>query len=346
MVLTQREFGGGEPVTSSSFRLRAIILVLVALATVALFRWVWTSANFENESCVVANNAAWISVDWVSQPIDEATVAELAGDSASRSLRYLFPFTSYVKSDGSFSTSYAHAHEFISVFRKNNASTKLLAWIGVPIINNRRFGIHGWVDLSSEAERQYIAVSVAQLLEETGFDGVHLNVEHVENGDQNYLLLLRAVREAIRPNHILSVAGNDWAPAILDHFPVIGGYKWNDAYIRSVADQVDQMVIMTYDSLMPLPALYRLWMREQVRGISKGLIDSDVQLLFGLSTSRERTDTHFPEAENLRNGLAGICAGMSAAAGAGHRADGIAIYASWEAIQEDWRIWEAWLAGG
>jgi len=219
----------------------------------------------------------------------------------------------------------------------------LLAWVGIPVINDRRFGIHGWVDLADPKEREKIAEFAARSIDDYGFDGVHLNVEHVDNNDPNYLLLLEEVRKAIAPEHMLSVASNDWLPAGLNRIPIVGGYKWDGSYYRAVAARVDQIVTMTYDSFMPWPALYRLWLREQVIGISRSLSDSDVQLLIGVSVSRENTRTHHPKAENMQSGMSGVCAGIARTDNA---VQGIAVYAAWEANENDWQTWETWLVEG
>ena len=177
---------------------------------------------------------------------------------------------------------------------------------------------------------------------EADFDGVHLNVETVRDGDRSYLLLLEEVRDAIGPGRILSVAGSYWLPKALNELPFAEGFKWSGEYYGAVANQVDQIATMTYDSLMLHPVLYRLWLREQVRGIGRSLADSEVELLIGISVSRERTMTHRPSAENMESGLAGICAGLQ---GTKCKADGVTVYAAWEANESDWQIWETWLAG-
>ena len=99
---------------------------------------------------------------------------------------------------------------------------------------------------------------------------------------------------------------------------------------------------MTYDSAMPHPALYRLWLREQVKGIGTGLQASETEILVGVSVARENTFTHNPFAENLTNGLSGICAGLEHR-GQPHSVNGVAIYAAWDADEEDWQAWEDWL---
>jgi hypothetical protein len=258
-------------------------------------------------------------------------------------MRYLFPFTTYVKKDGSFSPSYTYATEFVSEFRRVNQETLLLAWIGVPLKNDGGLGIEGWVDLSNADARQEIIDFIVYLLDQVGFDGIHLNVETVRNFDPHYLTFLREVSEITGTSRILSIAGNDWKPTLLNKAPIVGGYKWSAGYYQAVASQVDQIAVMTYDSFAPHPALYRLWLREQVRGLTKSLRGSNVELLLGLSVSRERTTTHRPNAENMKNGLAGICAGLSPSLKQRHPASGIAVYASWEATPQDWQLWEDWL---
>jgi hypothetical protein len=321
---------------------RHLVLPLLVVGLAVLAFWAWVPAVTPGEACQMRNNAAWISVDWTSQPVDEAAVAELAQSASQRQLRNLFPFTSYMKEDGAWSQSYAYAAEFVSAYKRHNPDTKLLAWIGVPIVNERPFGIHGWVNLADQVERQRIVDFAITLVNEAGFDGVHLNVEHVDNGDPDFLLLLEEVREASGPDKMLSVAANDWLPASLNSLPEIGGYKWSDTYLRAVASHVDQIAMMTYDSLLPHAALYRLWLREQVGGIQRSLDGSEVEVLIGLSVSREETRTHSPQAENMGAGLAGACAGFARLPASGHNIEGVAIYAAWEADESDWRIWETW----
>jgi hypothetical protein len=107
---------------------------------------------------------------------------------------------------------------------------------------------------------------------------------------------------------------------------------------QEVGQRVEQIATMTYDSSAFHPALYRLWIREQVKGIRGSLENSDVELFIGISVSREQTRSHRPNIESLENGLAGLCAGLTKP----HNIQGIAIYADWEFSQSDWKLWEIW----
>lgn len=101
-----------------------------------------------------------------------------------------------------------------------------------------------------------------------GFDGVYLDVERVYSGNEDYLLLLEEVKAAIG-DRILSVAGSYVLPATVNEMPGLQGFKWDGAYYQAVAERMDQIVVMGYDSGMPISALYRLWLREQVRSIER-----------------------------------------------------------------------------
>lgn len=299
-----------------------------------------TSCNLNR----LSGNAAWLSVNWVSHPPDKAAIIQLANNATERRLSYLFPFTTYARPDGTFSPTFGFLKDFVSIFRQENRTARILPWIGVPTINRRRFGPPGYIDLMNEAERRSIAQLAASLISDASSDGVHLDVEHVNDGDLGFLLLLQDVRQAIGSDVVLSVAANNWLPVGLNDFPVIDGYKWTGAYYQEVASHVDQIVVMSYDSIMPSAFLYRLWLAEQVKGISRSLARSNVELLMGLTVSREKTLTHRPAAENMLSGLRGICAARNEIFPEAHSVDGIAIYAEWEADEDDWHLWQEWVS--
>ncbi len=70
----------------------------------------------------------------------------------------------------------------------------------------------------------------------------------------------------------------------------------------------------------------------------EGLKESKVELLFGVSVSREETLSHHPNVETLKNGLTGLCANAPKS----RAIDGVAIYADWDFAQSDWAIWNEW----
>jgi len=164
----------------------------------------------------------------------------------------------------------------------------------------------------------------------------------VPNGDPHYLKLLDELRLALAPTQLLSVASLPWASSLESALLPANPYRWTSSYYHAVASRVDQIVAMTYDSQAVVPALYRLWMREQVQGIRQSISDQPIDLLIGISLSREVTSSHRPEVENLANGLAGLCAGLAKQTQDGASINGIALYAFWESDARDWQIWQSW----
>lgn len=317
---------------------RWLIPVGAALLCAAALLWCWTPADFSNPDCQFSRNAAWISVDWTSNPVDAEAVRQLVENAETRRMTTLFPFASYIRQDGSFSPSYTHAKALVGTFRQYNQSIRLLAWIGLPLVNDRNIGVKGWVDLSSPETRHQVVAFVVQLVDEAGFDGIHLNAETVHNNDADFLLLLEEIRQTIGGDKIISVAGSHWIPESINALPFITDFRWTGHYYQEVAKRVDQIAVMLYDSQSFAPALYRLWVREEVRGLQRNLDGAAVELLIGLSVSQEETPSHHPAVETLANGLAGVCAGRGEAG----LARGIAVYADWEFSPADQEIWLAW----
>ena len=72
---------------------------------------------------------------------------------------------------------------------------KVLPWVGGLRVGYKR-SAPGTLDLGDLGQRQRIVAECRGLMDE-GFDGIHVNVEPVANGDDDFLALLRALRTAI-----------------------------------------------------------------------------------------------------------------------------------------------------
>ena len=316
-----------------------LLFIVILLSTIFLVaRWAWIPEDLQLTDCTLNKNAAWIAVDWSSKPVNELAVRELADVLASKQIKYVFPYTTFLKSDGSFSQSYQYALQFVSTLRHFNPNISILAWIGIPLKNERPIGIKGAVDLTDQATRKKIIEFVAALMKDGQYDGIHLDVETVLNNDPTFLLLIDEVRTAIRTDQTISVASSHWVPDSLNALPLIKDFRWTSEYYRSVAKRVDQIVTMTYDSYAPASAIYRFWMREQSNSIAYGLKESNVELLTGISVSREETLAHHPNVETLKDGLTGLCANRQKS----RAIDGVALYADWDFTPADWAIWNEW----
>ena len=93
---------------------------------------------------------------------------------------------------------------FLACARRVAPELKLLPWIG-GLRKGYKRQRPGTIELADLAQRQRIMAEARGLIDE-GFDGVHLNVEPVDDDNVEFLALLRALRTAIGEHHVLSVA--------------------------------------------------------------------------------------------------------------------------------------------
>jgi hypothetical protein len=174
---------------------------------------------------------------------------------------------------------------------------------------------------------------------------VHLDPEPVPDGNPHLLRLLEEVRAAIGPGKRLSMAVPKVQP-LLGEVPIpwLGRNLWRPGYLREVGQRVDQVAIMTYDSHLPFPQLYRYFQRFQVIAASQALDGLPVELLIGVPTSEERTLSHQPHAETMETGLTGVVDGLNDVDTRRHIVTGVAIYPDWETDSQEWAAYERlWL---
>lgn len=268
--------------------------------------------------------STWLSVTWSQSPTEPERVRQLAGELEALRVDDVYVYVSYLKLDDTFNPTYDHAPEFVAALRREAPGARLLAWIGVPVAGavgappNR---------LASTGIRRRIAEFSRFATDGLGFDGVHLNAELVADGDAGFLDTLSAVREALPEGAFLSATAHPLrlAEAVtVMPYPAVA-HHWSLPYLRRVAERVDQIVVMAYDSGLLFPRDYLNWMRYQVARGQEALRGVAAELAVGFSVSEEWTLSHQTQAETLSAALGGIAAGLS------ERLDGIAIYPFWEA---------------
>lgn len=281
-------------------------------------------------------NAAWLGVDWVNAPHTDAEITVLADDLAARQITTVYVFTSYLKEHGAFNPTYAHAADFVAALHRAAPDISVQAWLGLPLT---------YVDLEDDDVRTTVARFSAELIDDHGFDGVHLDPEPIRNDDAHVLQLLEDVRAALGAEPTLSIATRRLWPLTPERERwVPGRWCWSALYYREIAARVDEIAVMVYDSALPLAPAYRLWTKAQVIGLSRALEDADTTLFIGVPTSEEQTRTHRPAAENVTSGLRGVTDGLNDARAVPHTVAGVALYPYWETDAAEWRTYaRLWL---
>jgi len=171
-----------------------------------------------------------------------------------------------------------------------------------------------------------------------GFDGIHLNIEPVDNGNVGYLSLLRALRTAIGPDALLSVAATRPGPISP---PMARNFVWTTDYYQRIGAVADQLVIMAYDTAIPTPQLYRRYLgwtsATAVGALTRS--GSQARVLMGVPTYDATGIMHRGDVETPEHAIPGIVAGLRGL-GAGGTFEGVALYAEWTTDGAEWDVYE------
>jgi hypothetical protein len=281
-------------------------------------------------------NAAWLGVEWVNERHRREDIAALAESLNRQQIKYVFAYTSYLKPNRQFNLTYSHAAEFVQTLKAEQPNLNVQAWIGLPL---------EYLDLDNSEVRKQIVQFCVTLVQEKGFDGIHLDPEPILNDTTSVLTLLDEVRQALGPEFTLSIATRRIWPIFPNvRWPIVGRIAWQADYYREVASRVDQIVVMTYDSAMPLTFLYRQWTQFQAIEVSRTVSNVGSHVFFGISASEEKTWTHWPSAENIGSGLQGIIDGLNDAEAHPACVSGVALYMYGDMDEVKWSVYKtSWL---
>jgi hypothetical protein len=287
-------------------------------------------------------NGAWMEHRWLTRPQTREEMAAALRDLARRGVTNVFPHLIPFDREGRLP---GHDRDqmraFIAVAREVAPRMRVLPWVGGLRVGYRR-SVKGSIDLGDLRQRQRIVAECRGLLDE-GFDGIHLNIEPVPSGSDEFLALLRALRPAMGESGILSVSAQRPAPFALPFAP---NYAWTTEYYARVASTVDQVVVMAYDTGLPTASLYRRYMAYTAGAATRALKPSlRGRVLIGVPTYDPAGLMHRAGVETLENALLGTIAGLRGS-DAGGTIEGVALYAHWTTDPEEWRVYERLWRGG
>lgn len=280
-------------------------------------------------------NAVWLEHRWLEKPHSEEEMEQMFRFLDHHGIVYAYPHL--IPFDGAGRLPLHNREQMralLATARRVAPNMKVLPWVGGLRVGYKR-SKPGTIDLGDLGQRQRIVAECRGLMDE-GFDGIHVNVEPVPSGDDDFLALLRALRTAVG-NGILSLSATrpgPMAPAFAPNF------FWTADYYARLADSADQVVLMTYDTALPTPSLYRRYV-----AYAAGMVDatlagtSRTRVLVGIPTYKETGLMHRKGVETPENALLGVVAGLRGRA-AGGTFEGVALYAEWTTDPEDWEVYE------
>jgi hypothetical protein len=319
------------------------VLVIVVVLRACVLR---PSTDFPGSHFNRGHNAAWLGVEWSMEPHTTAEIAALAEDLQRRQIDTIFVYVSYLKPTGEFNPTYDHAREFVTALKQTAPQIEVQGWLGVPVkVPPDTPVASGYVDLSDPAIQRTIADFSHMVVQDLGFDGVHLDPEPILLGNTDLLAILEKTRSIIGSDAHLSISAREITPLLPEADLIFNRwFTWRGDYYREIAKRVDQIAVMAYDSHMPTEWLYEQWLRHQVVALSSSLKDMTAQIYLGVPTLEEKTSSHDPAVENMVSGLRGTLSGLNDSDTQPDKITGVAIYPYWETTADEWQIYaELWL---
>ncbi|MFJ4976225.1 hypothetical protein ACIP6X_12940 [Streptomyces coeruleorubidus] len=338
------EAGAGRP---RRRRLRraalALLIALLPLLTAETALYINYQGDPAQGTHTRNRDALWLGHAWVDGRKKDADVTALARRLQDTGIRDLYVHSGPLEHDGTLPESvYPRARWFIEAVHEKLPGIRVQAFLGDVLASE---GTDGMV-LENPDTRAAVVRSARQILD-TGYEGIHLDLEPMPSGDRDYLTLLDALRRETRSRDAqLSVAAHqiDPLPALHTVFGLFTDHPkwWSQEFFGQVARRVDQIAVMSYDTAQPLEGTYGGYVAQQT-SLALEVTPPSTDLLMGLPFYWESNFDHWGHAETVPAAVRGVRLGLSRT-DADRSRFGVALYIDFAATEADWRAYkEDWV---
>jgi hypothetical protein len=324
----------------------AVLVVTLGMLTALRLEYTGTPSDSARSR---GNDALWLGHAWVDGRKSEADIAALAARLRSTGVRDLYVHIGPLDHDGTLSAArYPTAASFLHAVRAALPRVRVQAWLG-DVVGKSAEVNPARLDLRSAAVRARVTASAVQAVDTVPFDGVHFDLEPVEDGNRDYLEVLARSRAALKAKGaVLSVAAHQIEPAgnLVALARKSGADRtkwWSTGYFREIASRVDQIAVMAYDTWMPTRGLFGGYVTRQTK-LALAHTPPGTGLLIGLPFFHDDTTGHHESAERAATAALAVRLGLGSAP---RRDFGVALYVDFAATEADWTAYrEVWLPPG
>lgn len=323
---------------------KAIAVFFLLLFNFIFFHFSKYSTHLPDPNFKRNKNAIWIGHKWVGENLQESEYSLLCAKLKNNMISDVFVHVGPLDINGNIEyKKYHNAKEFLIQIKSCVPEIHLQAWIGQ--VEKKGGGV---IDISLPSIRNSI-LHTSEIFLQIGFDGIHYNIEPIFSGDMNLLDLLQKTHQITKANgKILSIATDEIEPFVFSDFIIRLFSKragfWDKDYYLQIAENVDQIAVMMYDTAIPFAWLYAYVVKWQVEKITT-LLEGKVLLFFGVPTYEEDRWSFHADAENMFSGIRGISMGIEEIPlSILENKFGIAIYSEWSTDDFEWKIFRTeWL---
>jgi hypothetical protein len=309
-------------------RVLKVVVVLLLLLVVPLGAYaISLRVQYAGDPSARTRNqdALWLGHAWVNGRKTAADVTALAQRLQGTGIRDLYVHTGPLEHDGSLPLAKVSpkARWFVDAVHAAAPAVRVQAWLGDVVQPGKDPGMN----LDDAGVRQRVVESASAVLQQ-GFQGIHYDFEPVRSGSKGYLAVLDETRAL---GTTLSVAAAQIDPLWYLHATPIDKW-WSQDYFRQVAERVNQVAVMSYDTALPLESLYGGYVAKQTK-LALEVTPPATDLLMGLPAYWENNPAHWGNAETVSAAVRGARLGL----GDSPRQNfGLALYVDFAATDEHW----------
>lgn len=332
--------------------LRIFVMLLLIISSLAIIYFCWSPGmEIKDGRYNLHKNGIWIQHGWLGDDKwfkktgrdknsfrNIEKIKALSSQLTKHNILFVYPHLCPTQPDGKI----PDIDDLqTKLFLQEMKDFAILPWVG---------GIkeqHCFLD-SAKWRKNFIDSILAMLNKYPGFAGIHINIEPMPSGDQNYIELLKEIKRSLPEGKMLSIAAYP-PPTIWHKFKEV---HWEESYYRQISRQVHQMVVMMYDTAITNPKLYQSLIASWTNEVLSWTEYSKV--LLGVPSYNDAgSGYHNPNVENLKNSIMGINAGLSnfdktrlnSFTKTPEDYEGIAIYCEWEMDKDKWEYFSKYFCG-
>ncbi|MGZ0150967.1 hypothetical protein ACXJJ3_28200 [Kribbella sp. WER1] len=305
--------------------LAVVVLAIAPLGTYAISLRVQYAGDPSAGARTRNEDALWLGHAWVDGRKTSADVTALAERLKGTGIHDLYVHTGPLEHDGSLPLAKLspRARWFVDAIHAAAPGVRVQAWLGDVVQPGKKPGMN----LDDPTVRQRVVASAKAVLQQ-GFQGIHYDFEPIPSGSKGYLAVLDETRAL---GTTLSVAAAQIDPLWYLHAIPIEKW-WSQDYFRQVAERVNQIAVMTYDTAMPLESLYGGYVAKQTQ-LALEVTPPTTDLLIGLPAYWENNAAHWGHAETVTAAVRGARLGLGDSP---RKNFGLALYVDFAATDDQW----------
>ena len=313
----------------------SLVVLLAIFFLVGYYTFIGFSESNSGQFFNKKENAIWLRHAWVEEKFPEEEIVELVNNLKSKNIKHVYVHSGPFENDGTIKPQkYIEAKRFLEIAKQTDPEMIFYAWLGQ---------IRGKISLDSLNVRNNMQEVMKDLTEDVGFKGIHIDIEPIEDDDISFLNLLDTLNQELHEDIRISVALEEMIPHYIGIFmPLffdIKSYNSTEFY-KEVASKTDQIAIMTYDTKVNSPWLYRELVRMETIFVTKSI--DQAEILIGIPVYEDIRSSFNPEAENVFTGLNGVISGLNSTRSNPDNFTGVALYANWEMDDSEWQIYDTY----